>query len=217
MDSRRQGRLTYMDNRHFDEWATDYEKSVKKGKKSYPFEGYEIILSTMQKAVSNPEGLEILDVGVGTGALSFPLYAKGAYVSGLDFSGGMLKVALEKMPNARFYHFDIKKGWPEALEKKKFDYILSSYAFHHLDDERKIEIIKIYRDHLTLEGNILIGDVAFENRNEMELCKKKYKKEWDDKETYMIGDDMIASLYKENIRASYRQISFCAGILRIFG
>lgn len=65
-------------------------------------------------AVNGREGLEILDVGCGTGILSLELAARGHRVTGIDFAPAMLALARQKAAQA---HADIRfeEGDAEAL------------------------------------------------------------------------------------------------------
>lgn len=48
----------------------------------------------------------------------------------------------EKMPFASLIKYDFSKGLPVEIKNNSFDYIISTYALHHLDDEEKRELIK---------------------------------------------------------------------------
>ncbi|NLY86578.1 MAG: class I SAM-dependent methyltransferase [Tissierellia bacterium] len=41
--------------------------------------------------------------------------------------------------------YDFSRGLPAELENKHFDYIISTYAMHHLEDEDKIRLISKFR------------------------------------------------------------------------
>ncbi|MBU5294455.1 hypothetical protein FYJ27_02870 [Anaerosalibacter bizertensis] len=60
--------------------------------------------------------------------------------------------------------FDFSKGLPKALENIQFDYIISTYAMHHLEDKEKINFINKLDEYISNDGEIIIGDVAFETR-----------------------------------------------------
>ncbi len=60
-------------------------------------------------------------------------------------------------------------------------------------------------------GKIIIGDVAFKNRDELEACKEKSRDYWDDEEYYFVYDEL-----KEHFNVlSFDKYSFCAGVLTI--
>jgi putative AdoMet-dependent methyltransferase len=72
---------------------------------------------------------------------------------------------------------------------EKFDYIVSSYAIHHITDAEKIDLIKKLKNKQNMDGKIIIADVAFENRQLLKECKLDAGVLWDDNEHYIIFDD----------------------------
>ena len=58
------------------------------------------------EAVRLRAGARVLDLGCGTGNSTFPFYARGFEVVGLDASADMLRVAREKLPPVRFVQAD---------------------------------------------------------------------------------------------------------------
>lgn len=68
---------------------------------------------------------------------------------------------------------------------------------------------------LTPLGEIFIGDISFEKREELETYRKKSRDLWDEDELYIIGSEMVELLKKEGIDSKYTQISSCAGVLKI--
>lgn len=57
-------------------------------------------------------------------------------------------------------------------------------------------------------GKILLGDVAFETRQEMEQCRQRAGEEWDDEEVYLVTDELA----KEFPDMEFEKISCCSGI-----
>lgn len=203
-----------LDSNGFDKWSGEYDETIVNSK-GYPFEGYYDVLGSVQGKIELTEGTKILDLGIGTGALTNELYKSGAQIYGADFSEGMIKQARKKMPQAEFYCFDFACGLPSALRSLKYNYIVSSYAIHHIDFASKIDFIVELKKCLKENGRILFADVAFESRDALENCKLTSGNSWDASEHYMIGSDMVDALREKNIDASYRQISNCAGILEV--
>ena len=60
-------------------------------------------------------------------------------------------------------------------------------------------------------ANALIGDVAFETRDELEKCKKSAGDEWDNDEIYFVAEE----LRKYFPEISFMPVSYCAGILTL--
>ena len=55
----------------------------------------------------------------------------------------MTAIAKEKMPQAVLLCHDFSKGIPEEISGLKFDYIISTYALHHVTDTAKAGIITL--------------------------------------------------------------------------
>ena len=202
-----------LDKKGFDLWADDYNKSVglSDDDNSYPFAGYKEILNQIYNEVLSLKAKKVLDIGFGTGTLTSRLYEKGIEIYGQDFSKEMLDIAKEKMPHARLYFKDFSHGLDEALLTNKYDAIIATYSLHHLADEDKIDFIKSLLPLLNNGGKILIGDVAFKTRHELEICKNHAGHSWDDEEFYFVYDEM-----KDKFpTATFNQISHCAGIITI--
>ena len=202
-----------LDNKGFDLWANGYDESVglSDEKYTYPFAGYKDVLNAIYKEVLDLDCKTVLDIGFGTGTLTRPLYEKGLEIYGQDFSDEMIKIAKEKMPNAKLFVGDFTKGLVNPLRENKYDAIIATYSLHHLTDEEKISFIKSLYSHLNPGGKILIGDVAFESRDDLKACKKKSRDYWDDEEYYFVYEDL-----KEYFTdLSFEKYSFCAGVLTI--
>ena len=199
----------------FDQWAGEYDESIPKLSAGYPFEGYYDVLSFVNRSVDSSQGKNILDIGVGTGLLTKELYHKGAEIYGIDFSTKMLEIAKRVMPKGRFFCHDFQKGLPAELKTVKFDYIISSYAIHHLNDDQKVDFISELKGHLIEGGKIIVADIAFGTKDEMRLYSEKFQEDWDNDEVYMTEDEMLERLRKRGIDSIYTQISLCAGVLEI--
>jgi len=129
----------------FDLWADGYDKSVNLSEEcnEYPFAGYKDVLNSIYNQVRQKENSEVLDIGFGTGILTSQLYNTGCNITGIDFSIKMIEIAKQKMPNAKLINWDFSKGLPEEIRNQHFDFIISTYAIHHLTENRKIKYYKI--------------------------------------------------------------------------
>lgn len=198
----------------FDKWAGEYDESISRLSEGYPFEGYYEVLSFVNRYVNLSNGARILDIGVGTGLLTKELYNKGAEIYGIDFSPKMLELARRNMPKGQFLCHDFSNGMPIELKQIKFNYIISSYAIHHLDDNRKIDFIGQLKDSLKENGKIIIADIAFQTKDELRQCRENTKG-WDDDEIYIVADEITEKLRKRMLNLTYTQVSSCAGVLEI--
>ena len=200
-----------LDSKGFDLWADDYDKSVNLCEESneYPFAGYKDVLGTIYKIIKSGPGMKILDVGFGTGILAKKLYDEGYSVYGMDFSEKMIEIAAAKMPEAVLCRHDFTKGFPEDFKNQQFDFIICTYAIHHLSISEQKNFIRELVEHLSLQGKILIGDVAFETIEELNRCRKESGDDWDDEEIYPVAEVLRADFPK----IQFKKVSFCAGVL----
>ena len=179
-----------LDDKGFDLWAKTYDQTVEEtdDEKSYPFAGYKEIIHEIYKRILISKANKVLDLGFGTGRLAKALYDEGLEISGQDFSEEMLRLAKDKMPKADLYLGNLADGLASDLIDKKYDAIVGTYSLHHLDDEKKVALIKFLLTLLNDGGKIYIGDVAFESRRDLEACKREAEKYWDYDEIYFFQE-----------------------------
>lgn len=202
-----------MDNKKFDLWADNYDVDVELTYENneYPFAGYKEVVNIIYNFIKNTEGESVLDIGFGTGKLTKILYNENYNITGVDFSEEMIKIASSKMPNANLIKFDFSKGLPIEIIDEKYDYIISSYAIHHLNNNEKLDFINRLYGMLNENGKIIIGDISFINREKLEECKRNCGDNWDDEEYYIVYEELKDKLDIENI--AFYEISFCSGVL----
>ena len=197
----------------FDLWADGYDKAVgvSDDEKTYPFAGYRDVLGDIYRTVLEKPNPAVLDVGFGTGTLTAKLYEKGCEIYGQDFSPRMLEMASAKMPDTHLYQGDFTEGLREPLLSRRYDFIVATYSLHHLTDEQKIPFLRLLKGLLNPGGKILIGDVAFENRAQLERCRAEAGDDWDGEECYFVAEE----LKTEFPNLSFQRMSCCAGILTL--
>ena len=200
-----------LDNKGFDLWADGYDESVGVSDEdnTYPFAGYKKILGGIYKTILEKPHPAVLDIGFGTGTLTAKLYENGCEIYGQDFSSRMMELAFAKMPNAHLYKGDFSQGLAEPLKRQSYDFIVATYSIHHLRDDQKIVFFRELLDHLKDDGKILIGDVAFGTREELNQCKEECEDKWDDDEFYCVADELRA----EFPGLVFSRMTFCSGIL----
>lgn len=202
-----------LDNKGFDLWADDYDKAVGVSEEdnTYPFAGYKKILGSIYEMIMKKPNAVVLDIGFGTATLTTKLYENGCVIYGQDFSSRMIELASEKMPGAHLYQGDFSQGLVEELKQESYDFVVATYSIHHLTDDQKIMFLRELINHLRNGGKILVGDVAFRSRDELEVCKKDCGDEWDDDEIYCVVDD----LKQEFPNLQFEKMTFCSGILML--
>jgi ubiquinone/menaquinone biosynthesis C-methylase UbiE len=142
----------------FDEWAPTYDQTVFAATPHDGFENYTEVLERVADLAGARTGIRVLDVGTGTGNLALALARRGAQVTAVEPSAEMRQIAQSKLGaipvlNGQFLALPV----PDASQ----DAVVSTYAFHHLDDERKAlgarELLRVLRPG----GRVVLGDVAW--------------------------------------------------------
>ena len=199
----------------FDRWADSYDQDVAESdqRAAFPFAGYAKVLNCIAKLVFTRKPGELLDLGTGSGTLAVRFYKAGWKVTAVDFSDEMLRQARERMPQATLLVADFAEGIPAELAGKAFDFIVMTYAFHHLPYERQADFLRLLMPYLNENGKVLIGDVAFENQSSLIACQKRCSGEWDEGEFYPILAEIQTQL--PELQVAFEVISFCAGVIQV--
>ena len=202
-----------LDKKGFDLWADGYDVSVglSDEENTYPFAGYKTVLNSIYRTVLAKPKATVLDIGFGTGTLTAKLYEQGCTIYGQDFSARMIELAAAKMPGAHLYQGDFTLGLAEPLRQRRYDFIIATYSLHHLTDPQKTVFLTDLLNRLNEGGRILIGDVAFETRADLDRCRKTAGDEWDDEEIYFVADELKRSFPT----LSFEKMSHCAGVLSL--
>jgi len=106
-------------------------------------------------------GEAVVDVGCGTGNLSFAVLAAqpDARVTGLDPDGTALRRATRKA-RRRGVSLTLVQGYADRIpaEDASLDHVLSSLALHHLDDDGRVAFARDARRALRHCGKITVVD-----------------------------------------------------------
>jgi malonyl-CoA O-methyltransferase len=90
----------------------------------------------IDRVLGDVRGLAIVDLGCGTGRHTLRLAERGAHVTGIDFSSGMLEKAREKTAhldvNPELVVHDISTRLP--FEDASFDRVLSALVLDHIEN-----------------------------------------------------------------------------------
>lgn len=156
--------LSYLNNWEdkwdFNSWAVRYDEEIRVKHKGLDFyKNYDEVLHRTSALISKNNGL-VVDIGVGTGNLSSIIINKNNVV-GIDQSINMLKEAKRKVPDLKVR---IGTFLQLPVSDNSVDNIVTSYAFHHCNDNEKILAIKEMDRILKSGGRIIIADLMFYNQ-----------------------------------------------------
>lgn len=189
----------WRDKWDFNSWAKTYDKSIRRDIGSLKFYKYydELLDTVFEKSVvGKKREIKVLEIGVGTGNLAEKFLDKSYNIIGIDQSRGMLNVSKEKFPKLklRLGHF-----LKIPFENNKFDVIVSTYAFHHLDDEEKRIAIDEMLRVLKVDGRIVIGDLMFESEiKKQEIMKTLTKNQIEEiEDEYYSNIDFLQEEFKK--------------------
>ncbi|SEB49167.1 methyltransferase domain-containing protein [Paenibacillus sp. GP183] len=163
----REMRKNWRDKWDFDHQAKTHDERVLNNDNEY--KGYEEALKITIQWVSPRVGERGLDIGTGTGNLAGKFLDKGVQMAGIDQSKEMMKQCRSKHPQ-----MEIKLGNFLAIPylDGQFDFIVTTFALHHISDEQKLLALDEMRRVLKPHGRICITDLMFENETKKELYIK---------------------------------------------
>ena len=123
-------------------------------------------LEAMQRLIVEElieEGMRVLEVGCGTGALTVAMAKAGANVSAIDISPGMLAEASKRIKKEDVEeHVDLQRMdavmIDELFEPQSFDLIVSSLALSEMTERGRRFILKATRKLLAPAGKLAVLD-----------------------------------------------------------
>jgi len=222
----------------FDAWAERYEVDVRavSEAEAFLFAGYDAVLAGLVALVWEAGARRVLELGIGTGALTARIAAAIPVVAlwGVDFSGETLARARARVPGAHLRQADLDRDLP-GLALPRVDAVVASYVPHELPDARKAALIGHLVDERLAPGGLLaIGDVAFADAVTRDAVTRDAvtrdavtrdavtrdavraaTADWDPTEHYLAADAFLAGLREQGIGGGFRPVSFCAGILTL--
>jgi len=125
---------------------------------------------------------KVLEIGVGSGAVSFLFYSSGSFVFGIDHCESSVDICKKVMPDGVFKK---KTASDSFFEKEKFDLIICNSVFQYFGSQNYCdEVIKNILPKVRGVSKLLIMDLfEEEKKEEYERLRIKElgisKKEWD--------------------------------------
>lgn len=162
-----ENRKKWMDKWNFDDWAKNYDNSIKEKDSLGLFESYDYTLDTVVKKILENNSSKVLDIGCGTGNLY------GKLKDNVDFTGVDQSIEMLLQAKSKYKNIKLRLGnfLDEPFIENEFDVITSTYAFHHLDPLEKEKSINLLLRYLKPGGKIIIADLMF--LNSIERTKQK--------------------------------------------
>lgn len=154
----------------------------------------------------------MLDLGCGTGNLSLLFALAGCEVAGVDFSPAMLDIARQRVAGGRFLVLDLLGSW-EVIAGQQFDVIASAYVFHEFDLENKVATVaRLVEQHLNPGGRMVVADISFATRSEMDAARAELEEIWDDDEFYWSAEEAVATMSRRGLSVAYLPVPPFAGV-----
>lgn len=159
----REHRSSWQDQWDYDRRAALHDEHVLSDTPEY--QDYEAALTLTVQWLAPIHGEKGLDIGTGTGNLAGRLMESGAVMAGVDQSKEMLKQCQRKFPA-----METKLGNFLALPylDSKFDFAVSTFAFHHLTEHQQILALEEMRRVLKPHGRICITDLMLSDVHDID-------------------------------------------------
>ncbi|MGO4530640.1 MerR family transcriptional regulator [Paenibacillus sp. 2TAF8] len=161
----REARQNWHDRWNYDQQAAIHDQRVQtdRTKADKPFSlyhNYDEALEQSVQWISPVPGETGLDIGTGTGNLAGKMLDRGAIMTGIDQSREMLRTCRWKYPQM---HVKLGNFLALPFADQSFDFVVSSFAFHHLGpDQQELALGEIQRVlKPTTTSRICLTDLMF--------------------------------------------------------
>ncbi|HET7578917.1 MAG TPA: MerR family transcriptional regulator [Bacillales bacterium] len=157
-------RQDWEDRWNFDNQAARYDRQVYESVGNFNIHAnYDEALDLTFEWIDPVSGERGLEIGIGTGNLAGRFVEAGARMFGVDQSTEMLNQCRKKFPEV-----ETKLGHFLALpyQDHQFDFVVTSYALHHLEEDQKELALQEMGRVLIPSGRICITDLMFQNQED---------------------------------------------------
>lgn len=120
-------------NRFWNSFARKYDKFIAK----HANETYSQSLMLMKQELS--QSSVVLEIGTGTGLISFAIANQVESIKAIDYAPEMIKLANQKLEDSNFDNIQFHVGYATNIEEPdlSFDIIIASNVFHLLEEPHK--------------------------------------------------------------------------------
>lgn len=164
-------RSRYADYFNHDDDAQDYDADVMREEDPIRA-GYAALLAWVGSRIAPSS--RVLDLGSGTGntVLELPPTCDATMV---DVSEKMMEIARSKLGDraATCVVADILE-FVEGTDLRDFDFVVSTYALHHLTPDERTRLFGSLRSALRRDARIVVGDLMYRNENDCERIVNKF-------------------------------------------
>ncbi|MFC7441909.1 MerR family transcriptional regulator [Laceyella putida] len=185
-------RQKWQDRWQFDRIATRYDQMVREPKGDFDVHrDYEQGLDLAWKHCQAKPDETGLEIGIGTGNLAGRFLARGIRLHGIDQSKEMLKICRRKYPEieTRLGNF-LAIPYPD----RRFDFLVTSFAFHHLTPEQKRMALLEMTRVLKPSGRIVILDLMFPDEQARQATLHYWRKQGRPDVIKQIEDEYYADI-----------------------
>jgi putative AdoMet-dependent methyltransferase len=187
--------------RLFDEWAESYDADLLE--ESGPLLGYARSVGAVDAALPVEGNAQVLDIGIGSGAIARRFADRGAQITGIDISEKMLELCAKQNPGFEL-HIGTFNHIP--LPDAKFDGVVSGFAFHETPLQKRGEACAEVARVLKPGGYLCLLDIMFVSEMAMHEARQLIARKWDDNEDYAVVGELDTLLRRSGFTMlSWRQ------------
>lgn len=183
---------------------------------------FKTVVKEIIKKLSHNKETTILDLCCGTGIIANMLRGqKRIKFTGVDINKNFLSLAKRKLKKNKNFHFVLKNAL-RYNTAKKFDIILLTSAYHHVENRYKSKLLKKIYGFLKKEGILIIYEKTippysnkkkFQNSNKefylkrIEYLKKTEKRKLSDKQFQALMNVCnLSAIAEEEYKVDYKYI-----------
>lgn len=192
-------------NALFDDYVDNYDEIVAfhHGEFKELYKNYNEILNETVRHISKFQNAKVIDIGSGTGNLTNVANKAGYDVIGIEPN---LKTRNKAIDKYSYLKFQSGTFLSLPIDDNSLDAIISSYAFHSLTDEEKIQAIHGFKKKLKNDGIVVIADVAFRSDEDKDRAFKELEKE--NNESLLKEFKIEFPIIQENIKKEFENLGF---------